>query len=89
LASSDGRISSQFRRLVLDLPPFSFYVLFKRMRPIFHFDFMEFRIEFRGKILITPSAFIVAALFLLRKLALVLIVRVFGRKSLVILFAAS
>jgi hypothetical protein len=82
-------ISSQFRKLVLDLPPSSFSVLVERMQLVFHFDFIEFCIEFRGKILVAPSVFIVAALFLLSKLALVLIVRVFGKRSLVGLFAAS
>jgi hypothetical protein len=80
---------SQFRRLVLDLPPSSFFALFKRMRLAFHFDFMEFHIEFRGKILVAPSVFLIIVLFLLSKLALVLIVRVFGKRSLVDLFAAS
>jgi hypothetical protein len=50
---------------------------------------MEFRIEFHGKILVVPSVFIVAALFVFSKLALVLIVRVFGKRSLVSLFTAS
>jgi hypothetical protein len=59
------------------------------MRPVFHFDFMEFHIEFRGNILVRPSVFIVTALFLLSKLALVLIVRVFGKRYLVVLYTAS
>jgi hypothetical protein len=59
------------------------------MRLVFQFEFMKFRIEFRGKILVAPSFFIVILLFLLSKLALVLIVRVFGKRSLVVLFAAS
>jgi hypothetical protein len=82
-------ISSEFRRLVLDLAPSSFSALFKRMRPVFHFDFMEFRVEFRGKTLVAPSVFIIVALFLLSKLALVLIVRVIGKRSMVVLFASS
>jgi hypothetical protein len=85
----DGRISSEFRRLVLDLPPFSFSAPFKRMRLVFHFDFMEFRIEFRGNFLVAPSVFIIIALSLLRNLALVLIMRVFGKRSLVVLFTTS
>jgi hypothetical protein len=40
--------------LVLGLSPSSFSALFKRMRLVFHFDFMEFRIEFHGKILVAP-----------------------------------
>jgi hypothetical protein len=58
------------------------------MRLVFHFDFMEFCIEFRGKILVAPSVFIVVALFLLSKLALVLIARVFRKRSLVVLLVA-
>jgi hypothetical protein len=57
--------------------------LYNRMRLVFHFDFMEFSIKFRGKISVAPSVFVVAALFLLRKLVLVLIVRVFGKRTLV------
>jgi hypothetical protein len=75
--------------LVLDLPPSSFSALFKRMRLVFHFDFMEFGIEFRGKILVAPSVFIVVAVIFLSKTALVLIMRVFGKRSPVILFATS
>jgi hypothetical protein len=50
---------------------------------------MEFYIEFHGKILVAPSVFIVVALFLLSKLASVLIANVYGKNSLVGLFAAS
>jgi hypothetical protein len=50
---------------------------------------MEFHIEFLGKILVAPSVFTVLALFLLSKLALVLIMKDFGRNSPIGLFAAS
>jgi hypothetical protein len=59
------------------------------MHLVFHFDFMAFCIEFHGKILVAPSVFIVTALFLLSKLATVLIVKLFGKSSLVVQFMAS
>jgi hypothetical protein len=59
------------------------------MRPVFHFDFMEFCIEFHGKILVALSVFIITVLFLLSKLAPILFMKVFGWNSLVGLFVAS
>jgi hypothetical protein len=71
------------------LLPSSFFVLFKRMHPVFHFDFMEIRIGFHGRILVAPSVFIAVVLFLLSKLTVILIAKVFGKNFLVVLFTAS
>jgi hypothetical protein len=42
------KVLSRFRRFILGLLPSSFSTLFKRMHPIFYFDFMEFHIRFHG-----------------------------------------
>jgi hypothetical protein len=50
---------------------------------------MEFHIGFHGRILVAPSVSIVVVVFLLSKLVVILIAKVFGKNSLVGLFAAS
>jgi hypothetical protein len=56
---------------------------------VFHFDFMEFRIEFRGRIFVAPLVSIIVVLFLMSKLVVILIMKVFGKSFLVGLSAAS
>jgi hypothetical protein len=83
------KVLSRFRRSVLGLSPSSSSALFKRMHLVIHFDFMEFRIGFHGRILVAPSVSIVVVVFLLSKLVVILIAKVFGKNSLVALFVAS
>jgi hypothetical protein len=59
------------------------------MHLVLHFDFVEFHIRFHERILVAPSVFIAIVLFLVSKLATVLLTEVFGKNFLVRLFAAS
>jgi hypothetical protein len=59
------------------------------MHLVFHFNLMEFRIGFHGRILVAPRVFIAVVLFVLSKLVVILIAKVFAKNSLVGLFAAS